>query len=163
MKIAIYGSSLLSSYWNGAATYYRGILRALASHGHAITFFEPDAYDRQSHRDIAPPQWCDVVVYPATETGLRNVLARAAAADVVIKASGVGVYDQALLDGVVALSGPNALRIFWDVDAPATLAEIASAPDHYLRAVLPRLDPVVIYGVGTPCDEITRSTRHSHG
>ena len=26
MKIAFYGSSLLSSYWNGAATYYRGLL-----------------------------------------------------------------------------------------------------------------------------------------
>ena len=34
MKIAFYGSSLLSSYWNGAATYYRGILRALAGHGY---------------------------------------------------------------------------------------------------------------------------------
>ena len=157
MKIAIYGSSLLSSYWNGAATYYRGILRALASYGHAITFFEPDAYDRQSHRDIAPPSWCEVVVYPATETGLRDVLARADAADVVIKASGVGVYDEALLDGVVALSDPNALRIFWDVDAPATLAEIAAAPDHYLRAVLPRLDTVLTYGGGNPVVELYRA------
>src|SRR5690606_23839409 len=26
MKIAFFGSSLVSSYWNGAATYYRGIL-----------------------------------------------------------------------------------------------------------------------------------------
>ena len=34
MRIAFYGSSLLSSYWNGAATYYRGILRELAERGH---------------------------------------------------------------------------------------------------------------------------------
>src|ERR1700712_3829598 len=157
MKIAIYGSSLLSSYWNGAATYYRGILRALASHGHAITFFEPDAYDRQSHRAIEPPPWCDVVVYPATETGLRDVLARAAAADVVIKASGVGVYDEALLDGGMALSDPAALRILWDVDAPATLAEIAAAPDHSLRTLLPRLDTVITYGGGDPVIELYRA------
>src|SRR3978361_614290 len=110
MKIAIYGSSLLSSYWNGAATYYRGILRALAPYGHAITFFEPDAYDRQNHRDIAPPPWCDVVVYPANESGLGDVLARAGAADVVIKASGVGVYDEALLDGIMTRSRSDALR-----------------------------------------------------
>ena len=45
MKIAFYGSSLVSSYWNGAATYYRGILRALAGHGYDITFYEPDAFD----------------------------------------------------------------------------------------------------------------------
>ncbi len=30
MRIAVYGSSLLSSYWNGAATYYRGLLGAMA-------------------------------------------------------------------------------------------------------------------------------------
>ena len=33
MRIAFYGSSLLSSWWNGAATYYRGLLRDLASRG----------------------------------------------------------------------------------------------------------------------------------
>ena len=55
MHIAFYGSSLLSSYWNGAATYYRGLLGALAGLGHTVTFYEPDAFDRQSHRDIEPP------------------------------------------------------------------------------------------------------------
>ncbi len=39
MRIAFYGSSLLSAYWNGAATYYRGMLRELAARGHAITFY----------------------------------------------------------------------------------------------------------------------------
>ena len=43
MRIAFWGSSLVSAYWNGAATYYRGILRALAHRGHEITFYEPDA------------------------------------------------------------------------------------------------------------------------
>ena len=47
MKIAFYGSSLVSSYWNGAATYYRGMLRDLARRGHDITFYEPDAFERQ--------------------------------------------------------------------------------------------------------------------
>jgi spore maturation protein CgeB len=150
MKIAMYGSSLLSSYWNGAATYYRGILRALAPLGHDITFFEPDAFDRQSHRDIDPPSWCRVVVYQATETGVRDVLAQAACADVVIKASGVGVFDDALLDGIHAHAAPGALRLFWDVDAPATLGEIAGNPDHALRRALPDLDLVLTYGGGDP-------------
>ena len=150
MKIAVYGSSLLSSYWNGAATYYRGILRALASHGHAINFFEPNAYDRQSHRDISPPPWCQVVVYPATEAGLHDVLEQATAADVVIKASGVGVFDDPLLEGAIRFARHDALRIFWDVDAPATLAEITAAPDHRLRRALPYLDAVLTYGGGEP-------------
>ncbi len=41
MNIAFYGSSLLSSYWNGAATYYRGLLQALVAYGHEITFYDP--------------------------------------------------------------------------------------------------------------------------
>ena len=93
MKIAFYGSSLLSSYWNGAATYYRGVLRALAGRGHEITFYEPDAFERQQHRDIDPPEWARSVVYPATEEALRGVLAEAGRADVVVKASGVGVLS----------------------------------------------------------------------
>jgi spore maturation protein CgeB len=88
MKIAFYGSSLLSSYWNGAATYYRGVLRALASHGYDITFYEPDAFERQQHKDIEPPAYAKVVVYPATSDALRSVLAEARRADIVVKASG---------------------------------------------------------------------------
>src|SRR5256885_7618450 len=51
LNIAFFGSSLVSAYWNGAATYYRGIVRALHERGHRVTFYEPDAYLRQSHRD----------------------------------------------------------------------------------------------------------------
>src|SRR5579871_4904728 len=67
LKISFFGSSLVSAYWNGAATYYRGLLRALAERGHQITFYEPDAYQRQQHRDIDDPDWARVVVYPANK------------------------------------------------------------------------------------------------
>lgn len=150
MKIAFYGSSLLSAYWNGAATYYRGILKALASHGHEIAFYEPDAFDRQQHRDIDPPEWARSVVYPATEAGVRDVLTEAANADVVVKASGVGVFDRELLEGVIAYARPGALRIFWDVDAAATLDEMRADRSHPVRAALPQLDLVLTYGGGPP-------------
>ena len=150
MKIAFYGSSLLSSYWNGAATYYRGLLSALAPLGHTITFYEPDAFDRQSHRDIDPPDYARVVVYPATAEGLGSVLAEAAAADAVVKASGVGVFDDELLAGIITHARPDALRVFWDVDAAATLDAIRSDPAHPMRAALPKLDLVLTYGGGPP-------------
>jgi len=148
MRIGFYGSSLLSSYWNGAATYYRGLLEQLASRGWRITFYEPDAFDRQAHRDIDPPPWARVVVYPATESGLRSVLAEAALADVVVKASGVGVFDQALLDGAFAAAQHDAARVFWDVDAPATIAEMRADAAHPLRRKLPEIDLVLTYGGG---------------
>ncbi|HEY8564623.1 MAG TPA: glycosyltransferase [Beijerinckiaceae bacterium] len=150
MKIAFYGSSLLSSYWNGAATYYRGLLSDLARRGHQITFYEPDAFDRQKHRDIDPPDWATSRVYPATDEAVRAVIAEAAAADVVVKASGVGVFDDVLLEGVVAASRPDALRLFWDVDAPATLAQLKAEPDHPLHRALKSLDLVLTYGGGPP-------------
>ncbi|HTJ89264.1 MAG TPA: glycosyltransferase [Acidocella sp.] len=157
MRIAVYGSSLVSSYWNGAATYYRGLLRALAGRGHAITFYEPDAFERQQHRDIAPPDWCRVVVYPAQVAAVRAVLAAAQAADIVIKASGVGVFDGELLEGIMTAGRPGAIRLFWDVDAPATLAELRRNETHRLRRLLPLLDGVLTYGGGPAVVEAYRA------
>jgi spore maturation protein CgeB len=153
MKIAFYGSSLLSSWWNGAATYYRGLLRDLATRGYDITFYEPDAYERQNHRDMDPADWARSVVYPATPEGLRFVLGQACTADVVVKASGVGVFDEELIAGVVEHARPDALKIFWDVDAAATLEEMARDEDHPVRRALRSLDLVLTYGGGPPVIE----------
>jgi len=53
MRIFVFGSSITSSYWNGAATYYRGIYKNLAALGHHVTFAEPDIYKRQQNRDVS--------------------------------------------------------------------------------------------------------------
>jgi len=153
VKIAFYGSSLLSSWWNGAATYYRGLLRDLASRGYDITFYEPDAYERQQHRDLDPPDWVQSVVYPATAEGLRSVLGEARRADVVVKASGVGVFDDELIAGIVEQASPHALKIFWDVDAAATLDEMRGQEDHPVQRALGSLDLVLTYGGGPPVVE----------
>jgi spore maturation protein CgeB len=153
VKIAFYGSSLLSSWWNGAATYYRGLLRDLAGRGFEISFYEPDAYERQQHRDMEPPEWARSIVYPANETGLRSVLAEASAADVVVKASGVGVFDDELLSGIIENASSRALKIFWDVDAAATLDEMSGNEDHPVRRSLEALDLVFTYGGGPPVVE----------
>jgi spore maturation protein CgeB len=156
MKIAFYGSSLLSAYWNGAATYYRGMLRALSEKGYDITFYEPDVYDRQKNRDIDPPDWCRVVVYEGTIEALKSATAEANSADIVVKASGVGFEDDLLLDEVLRAARPDALKIFWDVDAPATLADLRAAPDHPMHKSLRAIDLVLTYGGGDPVVEAYR-------
>lgn len=85
IRIAFYGSSLLSSYWNGAATYYRGMTKALSGLGYRTTFYESDAFDRQQHRDIEPPDWCDVVVYRASPAAMAEAAADARDAEIVVK------------------------------------------------------------------------------
>ena len=152
--IAFFGSSLVSAYWNGAATYYRGIISALAARGFEVTFFEPDAYDRQRHRDIPDPAWARVVVYPASaeagERGVRDALRQARRADIVVKTSGVGVFDELLEAAVLEHKAPHARIIFWDVDAPATLDRLAGDPRDPFHALVPQYDMVLTYGGGEP-------------
>jgi spore maturation protein CgeB len=151
MNIAFFGSSLVSAYWNGAATYYRGIIRALAARGHSITFYEPDAYERQQHRDMADPDWARVVVYAGTgEDGVRAALDDARGADLVVKASGVGVFDELLEGAVLELRSSANLVAFWDVDAPATLDRVHSDPADAFHQRVPRYDLVLTYGGGEP-------------
>ncbi|MFP2956252.1 glycosyltransferase [Myxococcus sp. 1LA] len=151
LRIAFFGSSLVSAYWNGAATYYRGLIRALHARGHQVTFYEPDAFERQQHRDMADPDWARVVIY--TEQGTEDVercLEEAGRADVVVKASGVGVFDALLEARVLDLKRPGVQVVFWDVDAPATLERLERQPDDPFRALVPRYDHVFTYGGGAP-------------
>src|SRR5581483_6809027 len=127
MEIAFFGSSLVSAYWNGAATYYRGIISALHARGHHVTFYEPDAFDRQAHRDINDPEWATVVVYENEPRAVHAALAAAEDADVIVKASGVGVFDELLEREVLSLRRPGNLIVFWDVDAPATLERVQTS------------------------------------
>jgi spore maturation protein CgeB len=151
MRISFFGSSLVSSYWNGAATYYRGLLKAMAALGYQVTFYEPDAYERQKHRDIPDPDWARSMVYPATEDGWRRALDEAIGeADLIVKASGVGVFDAELETAIPDIAPARAMIALWDVDAPATLESIAADPRNHLRQAIPRYDLVLTYGGGQP-------------
>ncbi|MFL5536161.1 MAG: hypothetical protein ACJ8AP_10695, partial [Gemmatimonadales bacterium] len=151
MDIAFFGSSLVSAYWNGAATYYRGIIRALHSRGHRVTFYEPNAYGRQEHRDIADPDWARVVVYSGeTEDAALQAVEQARGADLVVKASGIGIFDALLEAAVLELQRPETLVVFWDVDAPATLDRIEQDASDPFRPLVSRYDLVLTYGGGDP-------------
>lgn len=151
LKIAFFGSSLVSAYWNGAATYYRGILKALHQRGHQITFYEPDAFGRQQHRDIDDPEYARSVVYQAeNESGVRTALKEAKEADIVIKASGVGVFDTLLEQAVLELQDRDTIVAFWDVDAPATLDRVHNDPADPFKTLIPRYDLILTYGGGYP-------------
>ena len=152
MKIFVFGSSLTSSYWNGAATYYRGLYKSLHALGHHVTFAEPDIYQRQQNRDLLDCSYAKVVVYnPPAE--IPELLARSAGSDLVIKHSGVGADDEILEEGVLVHRRPGQRVAFWDVDAPATLARLEENRSHPLRELIPKYDFIFTYGGGSPVVE----------
>src|SRR5690606_28910207 len=93
----------------------------------------------------------EVVVYSAEGTDeLERCLERARRADLVVKASGVGVFDAELEQRVIDLRRPGQLVAFWDVDAPATLERVHATADDPFRALIPAYDVVFTYGGGEP-------------
>lgn len=149
MKIFVFGSSLTSSYWNGAATYYRGIYKNLHSLGHEITFAEPDIYGRQQKRDGGTIDYAEIIVYQ-TPADIPALLRRAGSCDLVIKHSGVGSEDELLEREVLSCQSKRTKVAFWDVDAPATLARVETDPNDPFRALVPNYDFILTYGGGPP-------------
>ncbi len=151
MKIAFFGSSLVSAYWNGAATYYRGIISVLHERGHEVTFYEPDIYDRQQHRDLDEVPYATSVVYSAENPDeVRAVVRRAHGSDIVIKGSGVGRFDELLEEAMLELQSADCAVVFWDVDAPATLEAIERGELRRFRKLVPEFDLILTYGGGDP-------------
>jgi spore maturation protein CgeB len=147
MKIFVFGSSIVSSYWNGAATYYRGCYKYLARRGHTIIFAEPDAYGRQQHRDADEDfSYVSSRVYEPG-AGIDAMLSEALSADVVIKHSGLGV-DDSLLERRVLECSPSSAVIFWDVDAPATIGRLRSDQSDEFHDALRKYDAIFTYGGG---------------
>lgn len=146
MNIFVFGSSIISSYWNGAATYYRGIYKHLAQRGHNITFAEPAAYGRQQHCDDGDFSYVESIVYrPGVDIPL--MLQHAAGADVIIKHSGLGVDDERLEAAVPELRNASAV-FFWDVDAPSTIGRVESNKNDPFRQAIPCYDAIFTYGGG---------------
>src|SRR3954466_899889 len=148
MNIFVFGSSIVSSYWNGAATYYRGIYKHLHTLGNQITFAEPDAYGRQQKLDTAIGDYVNVIVYAPDDT--EHLVGQAAEADLVIKHSGVGINDELLEREVLRCRSERTRVAFWDVDAPATLARVEANPADYFRALISDYDFIFTYGGGPP-------------
>lgn len=146
MNILVFGSSITSSYWNGAATYYRGIYKYLARLGNRIVFAEPDAYRRQQHRDAGDFSYVESLVYEPG-SGVETVLQRAWSADIIIKHSGMGVDDELLEQRLLEFL-PNSLVVYWDVDAPATIARLTDNPHDPLLRAIPQYDAIFTYGGG---------------
>lgn len=143
MTIAFFGASLVSGYANGPATYVRGMLRALAERGHVVRFYEPIDDERLARRDILDPPWAEIVRFTADGIGVEAALDDAHDADVIVKSSGVGIFDDLLEGAVPHCTRADALSVYWDLDPAATLARVDADANFPLRAQLPWYDLVL--------------------
>jgi spore maturation protein CgeB len=138
MRIAFLGLSITSSWGNGHATNYRGLLRALDARGHDVLFLERDVPWYAARRDLPEPPWGATGLYGSFEELRERFGEAVGAADLVVIGSyvpeGVAVAEWALdvAGGAVA---------FWDIDTPVTVAKLEQGDEEYLsRSLVPRFD-----------------------
>ncbi len=176
MSIAFFASSLVSAYWNGAATYYRGIVRALArarSPRHAST--SPMRTAASSTATSPTPTGPRSSSTPAKATTARCAWSSTRAAPTwssrrAASASSTTLLEEAVLDLQAA---DDACRLLGRRRAGDARPRCAPIPPIRSHALIPRYDLVLTYGGGQPvvarlrgararrdaCRSTTRSTR----
>lgn len=129
MRIVILGLSITSSWGNGHATTYRGLMRELCALGHEVTFLERDVPWYANSRDLAQPPFGRTELY-ANLDELRDCFAdEIESADFVI----VGSYvPEGVAVGEWVLKTARGATAFYDIDTPVTLAKLARGDYEYL-------------------------------
>jgi spore maturation protein CgeB len=156
MKIVVFGLTVSSSWGNGHATLWRGLIRALARRGHAVTFFERDVPYYAAARDLTELPGGELVLYRDWDEVRAKAQRSVAEADAAMVTSfcpdGLEATD-------LVLSGGRAQKIFYDLDTPVTLSRLERGES--LSYVGPRglrdFDLVLSYTGGAALDRLRRT------
>lgn len=155
MNFVVFGLTVSSSWGNGHATLWRGLIRALTSLGHSVTFFERDVPYYAETRDLfGLGDGAELVFYTDWPEAMRLALARARNADVAIVTSYCPDADAA---SDLLLECSPGLVCYYDLDTPVTLARLdAGEAVPYLPACgLGAFDLVLSYTGGRALDRLT--------
>ena len=129
MKLVVFGLTISSSWGNGHATLLRALFRQLIARGHYIVFFERDVSYYAEHRDLHELPGGKLILY-------RNWKDVFAAAQREIADADVAMVTSYCPDGIAASElvwCSNALRAFYDLDTPVTVANLrAGKPLTYI-------------------------------
>lgn len=118
MKLVIFGLTVSSSWGNGHATLWRGLIRALSKRGHAVVFFEKDVPYYASHRDLSQMSEAGLILYRDWQDILAKAHFHLADADVAMVTS---YCPDGIAASELVLSSDRSLRVFYDLDTPVTL------------------------------------------
>ena len=130
LRIVILGLSITSSWGNGHATTFRGLVRELVRRGHDLLFLERDQPWYASHRDLPHPPYGRTQLYGSLQELGDRFANEVRDADMVI----VGSYvpDGAAVGDWVQRQA-RGIKAFYDIDTPVTLAKLARGEHEYLR------------------------------
>ncbi|MDQ3459271.1 MAG: glycosyltransferase [Deinococcota bacterium] len=135
LRIVILGLSITSSWGNGHATTYRGLVRELCRRGHQVLFLERDVPWYAAHRDLPKPPYGRTELYADLESLERRFRADVQEAHLVIVGSFV---PDGILVGDWVTRTAGGISAFYDIDTPVTLAKLAKGAADYLSAELVR-------------------------
>jgi len=151
LKIVILGLSITSSWGNGHATTYRGLVRELVGRGHDVLFLERDVPWYAQNRDLPEPPHGRTRLYGSLDE-LRGHEAEIRGADCVVVGSyvpdgvEVGQWVADTAEGVTA---------FYDIDTPVTLAKLGRGDHEYISPeLIPRFDIYLSFTGGPTLDLI---------
>ena len=135
MNIVILGLSITSSWGNGHATTFRGLVRELTRNGHQVLFLERDMPWYANSRDLLNPDFCQTELYTSLADLQARFTEQVRAADLVL----VGSYvPEGVAVGEWVMQTAQGIKSFYDIDTPVTLAKLAREDYEYLH---PRLIP----------------------
>ena len=155
MRIVILGLSVTSSWGNGHATTYRGLLRGLAERGHDVLFLERDVPWYAENRDLRNPPFGTTELYGSLEELRDRFTKEIAAADLAI----VGSYvPQGVVVGEWVLRTAKGVTAFYDIDTPVTLGKLARGDYEYLSPELAGKYDLYLSFTGGPTLERIRKT-----
>lgn len=129
LDITILGLSITSSWGNGHATTFRGLVKELNKRGHKVTFMERDVPWYASNCDLPKPSFCKTVLYNDLKELKERYNKFIQEADLVMVGSyvpegvSVGLFVTEIAEGITA---------FYDIDTPVTLAKIEREDYEYL-------------------------------
>jgi spore maturation protein CgeB len=131
LDIVVLGLSITSSWGNGHATTYRGLLRALSARGHRVLFLERDVPWYAENRDLPRPGYARTELYQSLEELRGRFGGQVRRADLVMVGSFVP-DGRAVTDWVQATA--QGCTAFYDIDTPATLTALERGDCAYLTA-----------------------------
>ncbi len=124
MRLVVFGLSVSSSWGNGHATLWRGLIAELDAAGHDVTFFERDTPYYASHRDLTDLGGNARLVLYSDWDAVRVQAERAVKnADATIVTS---FCPDAIAATELACGSPSRVSCFYDLDTPVTLAAFAA-------------------------------------